>query len=112
MSLFLVKFTYTPETWAKMITNPEDRRRPVNALAESLGGKLHHMWYAMGEADGYCVVEAPDNESAASIAVATCASGSMKQFSTTALITVEETLEALRRAGEVNFKSPGASSNR
>ena len=26
MPMYLTRFSYTPETWAKMIKNPEDRR--------------------------------------------------------------------------------------
>jgi len=26
MPLYLTRFSYTPETWAKLIKNPEDRR--------------------------------------------------------------------------------------
>jgi hypothetical protein len=27
MPLYLSKFSYTPETWARLISNPEDRRK-------------------------------------------------------------------------------------
>jgi hypothetical protein len=27
MPLYLSRFTYTPETWARLISNPEDRRK-------------------------------------------------------------------------------------
>ena len=27
MSLYLSKFSYTPETWTRLIGNPEDRRK-------------------------------------------------------------------------------------
>jgi hypothetical protein len=41
MPLFLSKFSYTPETWARLIANPEDRRKTAQAYIESVGGKLH-----------------------------------------------------------------------
>ena len=41
MPLYLSKFSYTPETWGRLIRNPEDRRKAAQAYIESVGGKLH-----------------------------------------------------------------------
>ena len=41
MALYLSRFSYTPETWARLIGNPEDRREAAQAYIESVGGKLH-----------------------------------------------------------------------
>ena len=59
MPLYLTKFSYTPATWAKLIANPEDRRRAAQSYIESVGGKLHGFWYAFGTHDGYNLWEAP-----------------------------------------------------
>ena len=37
MPLYLSKFSYTPETWARMISNPEDRGKAAQAYIESVG---------------------------------------------------------------------------
>src|SRR6266540_4049132 len=63
MPLYLTRFRYTPETWARLIGNPEDRRKAAQSYIESVGGKLHGFWYAFGEHDGYNLWEAPDNGS-------------------------------------------------
>lgn len=52
MAMYLTRFSYTPETWARMIEKPEDRREAARAYIESVGGKLHGFWYAFGEHDG------------------------------------------------------------
>jgi uncharacterized protein with GYD domain len=52
MPLYLSRFSYTPETWAKLIGNPEDRRKAAQSYIESVGGKLHGFWYAFGTHDG------------------------------------------------------------
>ena len=70
MPLYLSKFSYTPETWARLIDNPEDRRKAAQAYIESVGGKLHGFWYAFGPHDGYNLWEAPDNVSMAAVALA------------------------------------------
>ena len=59
MSLYLTRFSYTPETWARLIDNPEDRRAVAQEYIESVGGKLHGFWYAFGDHDGYNLWEAP-----------------------------------------------------
>jgi uncharacterized protein with GYD domain len=107
MPMYLTRFSYTPETWARLISNPEDRRAAAKAYIESVGGKLHGFWYAFGEHDGYNLWEAPDNVSMAAVAVAIGAGGALTSFETTVLLTVEDTLAALEKAGSVKYKAPG-----
>ena len=107
MGLYLTRFSYTPETWARLIDNPEDRRQAAASYIESVGGKLHGFWYAFGEHDGYNLWEAPDNVSMAAVALAIGGGGALRSFETTVLLTVEETLEALRKAEQVQYRPPG-----
>src|SRR5688572_8510772 len=108
MPLYLTKFSYTPETWARLIDNPEDRRDAARSYIESVGGKLHGFWYAFGNHDGYTLWEAPDNVSMAAVALALSSGGAIGSSETTVLMTVDETLEALRKAGQVGYRAPGA----
>jgi uncharacterized protein with GYD domain len=107
MPLYLTKFSYTPETWARLVGNPEDRRVAAKKYIESVGGKLHGFWYAFGTHDGYNLWEAPDNVSMAAVALAISAGGALSSFETTVLLTVEDTLAALKKAGEVSYRPPG-----
>jgi uncharacterized protein with GYD domain len=108
MPLYLTRFSYAPETWAKLIDNPEDRREAAQEYIESVGGKLHGFWYAFGERDGYSVWEAPDNVSMAAVALAITGGGALSSFETTVLLTVDETMDALRRAEQVRYRAPGS----
>jgi uncharacterized protein with GYD domain len=108
MGMFLTRFSYTPETWARLTRNPEDRRDAARKYIESVGGKLHGFWYALGAYDGYNLWEAPDDVSMAAVAIAISGGGALSKFETTPLLTVEETLEALRRAQSVVYRPPGA----
>lgn len=108
MALYLTRFSYTPETWARLAKNPEDRRDAARIYIESAGGKLHGFWYAFGEYDGYTLWEAPDYVAMAAVSIAISGGGALSKFETTVLLTVEETLEALRRAETVGYRSPGA----
>ncbi len=108
MALYLTRFSYAPETWARLAKNPEDRREAARSYIESVGGKLHGFWYAFGEYDGYNLWEAPDNVAMAAVTIAISGGGALTKCETTVLLTVEETLEALGRIGTVDYRPPGA----
>ena len=110
MPMYLTRFSYTPETWAMLIAQPEDRRRAASAYIESVGGKLHGFWYAFGTHDGFNLWEAPDNVSMAAVALAIGGGGALSSIETTVLLTVEETMEALARAQDVGYRAPGSTS--
>ncbi len=107
MALYLTRFSYSPETWARMTKNPEDRTEAARKYIESVGGKLHGFWYAFGEYDGYNLWEAPDNISMAAVALAISSGGALSKIETTVLLTVEDTLSALSKAQSVSYSQPG-----
>lgn len=107
MPLYLTHFSYTPETWARMIANPEDRRDAARSYIESVGGKLHGFWYGFGKHDGHTLWEAPDNVSMAAVALAIGAGGALSSLETIVLMSVEDTIDALRKASELKYKAPG-----
>ena len=104
MPLYLTRFSYTPETWAKLIQNPEDRRAAATEYIEFVGGKLHGFWYAFGDHDGYNLWEAPDNVSMAATALAIGSGGALSSVQTTVLLTVEDTLAALQKAASIKYR--------
>ena len=106
MPLYLSQFSYTPETWARMLQHPEDRRIAAQSYIESIGGKLHGFWYAFGTHDGYTLWEAPDNTSMAAVALALSGGGALSSLETTVLLSVDETMEALRKAEQVQYRPP------
>lgn len=107
MPMYLTRFSYTPETWARLAKNPEDRRDAARSYIESVGGRLHGFWYAFGEYDAYNLWEAPDNVAMAAVSIAISGGGALSKFETTTLLTVEETLEALGRVETIRYRPPG-----
>ena len=107
MALYLTRFSYTAETWSRLTKNPEDRREAARKYIESVGGKLHGFWYAFGSYDGYNLWEAPDNVSMAAVVIAISGGGALSKIETTPLLSVEETLDALRLAQKVGYWAPG-----
>ncbi len=108
MPLYLTRFSYTPETWARLTANPEDRREAARSYIESVGGTLHGFWYAFGPHDAYTLWEAPDNVSMAAVALAITGGGALSSLETTVLLSVEETMQALQTAGQIQYRAPGA----
>ncbi len=111
MSMYLVQFTLTPATWARMLEKPEDRREALTPLYAALGGKLHGFWYASsGAGDGYVLGELPDDVAAARAFAMVNASGAFTSLSATKLLSVEEMLQALRGAADLEYRAPGTAS--
>lgn len=107
MSVYLMRFSYTPQTWSRLMQNPEDRREAARAYIEQVGGALRGFWYGFGEYDGYALFEAPDNVSMAGVVLGISAGGALARVETTVLLTVEETLKALEKGRGLNYRRPG-----
>jgi uncharacterized protein with GYD domain len=107
MPFYLTRFSYTPATWAKLIKNPEDRRTAAKQYIESVGGKLHGFWYAFGDHDGYNLWEAPDNVSMGAVAMAISAGGALSSIQTIPLLTIDETMAAMKKASSISYRPPG-----
>lgn len=107
MALYLTRFSYTAETWSRLIQKPEDRRAAATQYIEAVGGKLHGFWYAFGEHDAYAVYEAPDNVAMAATSLAITAGGALSSLQTVVLLSVEEAMAAMKKAGSIKYRRPG-----
>ena len=99
MAHYLVQLGYTPEAWAAQLKNPQNRVNVVRPLLEGLGARFETTYMTFGEYDIVFVMEAPDNVSAAAVALAITAGGAVRTYKTTPLMTIEEGVEAMRKAG-------------
>ena len=106
MAFYLVQFAYTAESLATMAKNPQDRSTPVREVVQKIGGKLIGFYYCFGEYDGIALVELPDDTAASALALTAVSPGHIKAYKTTKLFTVEETMEAMRKAGSLAFQGP------
>jgi uncharacterized protein with GYD domain len=107
MSLYLIQVAYTPEAWATMSKNPQDRARAVSGPVERLGGKLKELYLSFGDYDAVAICEFPDNVSAAAFAMAASAGGAVRAFKTTPLMTPAEGMKAMKKAGGSGYEPPG-----
>jgi uncharacterized protein with GYD domain len=106
MAYYLIQAAFTPEAWAKLVRNPQDRRATIRPMIEKLGGHLEGYWIGFGEYDSVVIVQAPDNVSAAALALAAAAGGALKAIKTTPLMTMEEGMDAMRKAAEAGYRPP------
>src|SRR5207248_6048681 len=49
MPRYLLQAAYTPQAWAAMTRNPENRAQGLGHLVETLGGRLLSLDYCFGE---------------------------------------------------------------
>jgi uncharacterized protein with GYD domain len=108
MPLYLGRFSYTTDAIKALLNEPQDRSAAAREVAESLGGKLLGFWFAFGEFDGVFLMEAPDNASAAALAMAVGAGGALSEVETTVLLDMDEAQDAMRKAAAATYRPPTA----
>ena len=108
MALYLLQVAYTNEAWAVQLNNPLDRREAVSLVIERLGGYIESAYYAFGDYDVVLIIEMPDDVSAAAFSLAVSAGGAVKAIRTTPLLTIEEGIEAMKKAAGAGYRPPGS----
>jgi uncharacterized protein with GYD domain len=105
MPKYLIEASYTLEG-VKGIQSAggTSRRDAVAKVAESVGGQLESFYFAFGDYDVYTIVDLPDNESAAAVALTVNAAGGAA-VRTVVLLTPEEVDAAAKRS--VEYRPPG-----
>jgi uncharacterized protein with GYD domain len=105
MPKYLVEASYTREGVAGVqAKGGSSRRDAIAAMATGLGGRLEGFYFGFGEHDAYVLVDLPDNEAAAAVALAVNAAGGAT-VKTTVLLTPEQVDEAAQRS--VEYRPPG-----
>jgi uncharacterized protein with GYD domain len=107
MAKYLFQATYTSEAWAAQMRNPQSRVEAVRPVIEGLGGRIECAYLAFGDYDAVLICDMPDNISMAAFSLAASAGGAAKAIKTTPLMTVEEGIEAMRKAGGTGYRPPG-----
>jgi len=109
MAQYLLQLNYTPEAWAALLANPQDRGKSVENALKNLGGTMQQFWMSLGEFDIAGIVEMPDTVSAAAFSMAICAGGSCRNVKTTPLLTIGEATDAMRKAATSGYQPVTAS---
>ena len=106
MPKYLVQASYTKEGIQGLIKDSAaGRRADVQAAVKALGGKVESFYYAFGMDDVICILDLPDNISAAALGLTTASTGTVR-IKTTPLLTIEEIDKALDI--QMKYRAPGA----
>jgi len=103
MAHYLVQASYTTEALAALVKNPQNRAEVVRKAIENMGGKMIGGWMSFGDQDVVIIADMPDNTSAAALAIAVAAGGSLRRTRTTPLFTFEEGLAAMKKAASSSY---------
>ena len=106
MAHYLIQVAYTADALKMLLKKPQDRTEVIRPAIEKLGGKLESCWFAFGEYDIVVIAEMPDNVSAAAFSFAISAGGALKAVKTTPLMSIEEGIAAMKKAGGAGYRPP------
>jgi uncharacterized protein with GYD domain len=98
MPLYMYQAAYTAESMAAQVKEPQDRIEAVRPFFEAMGATILAGGYPLGEYDVLAIYEAPDDTTAAAVAVAIGAGGATRSAQTTRLLSGAEWVESLRKA--------------
>jgi uncharacterized protein with GYD domain len=105
MSKYMLKVSYTAEGVKGVLKDGGTaRKRAAEAAVKSTGGTLESLYFAFGDDDVFCIIDAPDNASVAAASMAIGASG-LVRATTVALLTPEEIDQAVKKT--VAYTPPG-----
>jgi uncharacterized protein with GYD domain len=97
MTLYMYQASYTAKSMAAQLQDPHDPVEAIRPTLEELGARILVAGFPFGEYDVLVVYEAPDDMTAASVAMAVAAAGEVKSARTTRLLSGQEWLESLRK---------------
>lgn len=108
MPYYMFQGRYSTDAIKAMVNAPQDRESAGRALVESVGGKLHSLFFAFGADDVVAIIEGPDDKTAAACSLALGASGAFSGGAITKLMTTADAMQAMTIAKKAaaSYKSP------
>jgi len=97
MTLYMYQASFTAKSMADQLKQPQDPVEVIRPALEELGAAIVVAGFPFGEYDVVVVYEAPDDMTAASVAMAVAAAGEVRSGKTTRLLSGQEWLESLRK---------------
>jgi uncharacterized protein with GYD domain len=104
MPHYLQQIAYSIEGWKALVKKPQNRIEAVRPTIEKLDGKIEGAWFTFGDYDVVLIVQMPSNVDAGAIGIAFAAGGACKAVKTTPLLTIEESVEAMKKAAGSDYR--------
>ena len=98
---YLLQAANSGEAWANQIGNPQNIVERIIPTVEELRGRVDRVFYSFGDYDVAAIREFPDNVSLAALSVVSSATGAAKAIKTTPLMTIEDGMQLMIKAGGV-----------
>jgi uncharacterized protein with GYD domain len=108
MPSYMLQASYSTEALTSLTSKPQNRTDAIRKSVEKLGGTLTGLWLSFGDYDTVAIFEMPDNTSAAAFALAIGAGGACRSVKTTPLLSADEGVSALKKAGSSGYKAVSA----
>src|SRR3954451_21348171 len=106
MAKYLIHGSYSVDGIAGVVkAGGTSRVKAVEALVASVGGTMESFYFSFGKDDFYTIVDAPNNVSAAAVAMTVGATGAAT-LQTVVLLTADEIDQAAKTT--VDYRRPGA----
>ena len=97
MALYMYQASYTAKSMAAQLKDPQDPVEAIKSALEDVGATIVVAGFPFGEYDVLVVYEAPDDMTAASVAMVVAAAGEVKSAKTTRVLSGQEWVESLRK---------------
>jgi uncharacterized protein with GYD domain len=104
MAHYLIEVGYTPEAWTSQIDSQPNVVDRITPAVKAANGTILSIYYAFGDADLVGIMDFPSIEDAAAFALTVTASGALRSYKTTPLLTVEQGIESMKRAEQARGK--------
>jgi uncharacterized protein with GYD domain len=110
MPKFIMTFSYSNASWARMLKVADDRRKAVAGLMEHLNGSLELMYWGVESGQAYVIVELPDSVSATAALTIATETGAFKDVQVHEVLTQEQLRDvvALAKSSEGYYPPPGS----
>ena len=108
MPYFMYRGRYSKEATQALINDPQDRAEVVQQLCKRLGGKLHQLFFALGDRDVVAIMEFPDARGIVASSMLATARDGPGDAEITPLLTMDEAIGAMEqaRAAADIYKAP------
>lgn len=101
MAQYLIEVGYTPQAWSTQVDRHTDVRARITPALDACGATLDSCFYAFGDVDLVAIIDFPTPEDAAAFGMTVTASGALRSYRTTPLLSVEQGMAAMQRAEEL-----------
>ena len=100
MPHYLQQVASSIEGWKALAKKPQNRVEAVRPAIEKLGGTIETAYFTFGDYDVVLILEMPSNVDVTAIAMAFAAGGACRSVKTTPLLTLDEAVEAMKKASK------------